>query len=406
MPRSDMARRFLYIIAFLIVLVLAALLALRLWWDKAAEIALVPTTEFVEQEALETNAYENPAMWFSRPDMDAERDPSRWVPPPPEPAETEATDGAETADSGELPEETAEVAEATEEPAAPSFAVFFIHPTSYFNRASWNAPLDDSQSQGRARIYLRGMASAFNHGGEIWAPRYRQATFGAFITDAPEAARALDAAYRDIDQAFDVFLANIGPDMPIVLAGHSQGGLHVARLLKDRIAGTELQARIAMAYPVGWPMSVEHDLPALGLPACEAPDEGGCIATWTSFAEPAEPGRFLDIYGQSLGFTGTARGDSAVLCVNPINGLIGGDAPAEDNLGTLIPNDDLASGEIVPGAVPARCDEHGLLLIGDPPDLGPYVLPGNNYHVYDIPLFWANLREDVTRRVAAWAAAR
>src|SRR5690606_36994856 len=140
------------------------------------------------------------------------------------------------------------------------------------------------------------------HGGEIWAPRYRQATFGAFITDAPEAARALDAAYRDIDQAFDVFLANIGPDMPIVLAGHSQGGLHVARLLKDRIAGTELQARIAMAYPVGWPMSVEHDLPALGLPACEAPDEGGCIATWTSFAEPAEPGRFLDIYGQSLGF--------------------------------------------------------------------------------------------------------
>ncbi len=40
-------------------------------------------------------------------------------------------------------------------------------------------------------------------------------------------------------------------------------------------------------------------------------------------------------------------------------------------------------------AVAARCDERGLLLIGDPPELGPYVLPGNNYHVYDIPLFWA-----------------
>ncbi len=49
------------------------------------------------------------------------------------------------------------------------------------------------------------------------------------------------------------------------------------------------------------------------------------------------------------------------------------------------------------------CDERGLLLIGDPPQLGPYVLPGNNYHVYDIPLFWRNLQEDVTRRVAAWA---
>ena len=47
----------------------------------------------------------------------------------------------------------------------------------------------------------------------------------------------------------------------------------------------------------------------------------------------------------------------------------------------------------------------GLLLIGDPPDLGPGVLPGNNYHVYDIPLFWANLKADVARRLAAWTPA-
>ena len=60
----------------------------------------------------------------------------------------------------------------------------------------------------------------------------------------------------------------------------------------------------------------------------------------------------------------------------------------------------------MPGAVSARCDASGLLLIGDPPELGPYVLPGNNYHVYDIPLFWANLRRDFGRRVGAWLAAR
>ena len=56
--------------------------------------------------------------------------------------------------------------------------------------------------------------------------------------------------------------------------------------------------------------------------------------------------------------------------------------------------------------MPARCDPTtGLLMIGDPPDLGPGVLPGNNYHVYDIPLFWANLKADVTRRLAAWTKA-
>ena len=51
-------------------------------------------------------------------------------------------------------------------------------------------------------------------------------------------------------------------------------------------------------------------------------------------------------------------------------------------------------------------DARGILLIGDPPELGPYVLPGNNYHVYDIPLFWRNVEQDVAQRVTAWTASR
>ena len=34
--------------------------------------------------------------------------------------------------------------------------------------------------------------------------------------------------------------------------------------------------------------------------------------------------------------------------------------------------------------------------------IGPLVLPGNNYHVYDVALFWAAVRADMARRVAAW----
>ncbi|MEA3057316.1 MAG: hypothetical protein QOF34_131, partial [Sphingomonadales bacterium] len=34
--------------------------------------------------------------------------------------------------------------------------------------------------------------------------------------------------------------------------------------------------------------------------------------------------------------------------------------------------------------------------------LGPYVLPGNNYHVYDYALFWGAIRRDAERRLAAW----
>ena len=371
-----MVRKFLYIVAIVLVLVIAAAFALRIWSDDLAEIAFVPTETFVEQDPLAQNAYRDSAMWISHPDLSRANDPARWLP-----------EGAEPADE-----------------STPDFALFFVHPTSYLERQHWNAPLDDAESRRRAETFLRGLASPFAGASEIWAPRYRQATFGAFLTDQPEGQQAIDAAYRDVAMAFDYFLANVAADKPIVLAGHSQGARHLIRLLREKVAGTPLQGRIALAYAVGWPISIEHDLPALGLPACETADQAGCIMSWSSFAEPAEPGRWLEHYRESAGFNGEPRGESPILCVNPITGERSGEAEASANLGTLKPNAELTDGELVPGAVPARCDESGLLLIGDPPELGPYVLPGNNYHVYDIPLFWRNVRQDVTRRLGAWTA--
>ena len=57
---------------------------------------------------------------------------------------------------------------------------------------------------------------------------------------------------------------------------------------------------------------------------------------------------------------------------------------------------DLTSAELEPGTVPARCGVAGFLLIGAPPEgIDEYVLPGNNYHVFDYSLFWANVRAGV-----------
>ena len=109
------------------------------------------------------------------------------------------------------------------------------------------------------------MASPFGQASEIWAPRYRQAAFGAFLTEDPQADKALDLAYRDVELAFDRFIASTDPRLPIVLAGHSQGSLHLLRLLRSRIAGTKLQNRIAAVYAVGWPISVTFTLDASGL---------------------------------------------------------------------------------------------------------------------------------------------
>ena len=375
-----MARKFLYFVAGLAILVIAGGFILNIWSRELTQLALVPSTDFVEQDPLADNAYQDPEMWYSRPGKGT-GDPARW-----QPALREGERSVPVTEDGEPPE----------------FAVFFVHPTSYAERATWNAPLDNQEATDRARLFLRGLATPFNRASEIWAPRYRQATVGAFLTDSANAQAALDAAYRDVAQAFAFFRDSVDDGTPIVIAGHSQGAVHLLRLLREEVADAAIKDRVVAAYVVGWPVSVERDLPSLPLPACATADQAGCIMSWSSYAEPADPAELLDAYATSVGFDGQPRGKSAILCTNPLTGGIGGSAPASANLGTLVPEDSLENGELVPGYVPARCDERGLLLIGPPPEMGNYVLPGNNYHVYDIPLFWRNLQEDVVARVRAW----
>ena len=53
-----MARKFLYLVAVLIVLAIAGLLALRYWADDLTALAFVPQTAFVKQDPLAANAYQ------------------------------------------------------------------------------------------------------------------------------------------------------------------------------------------------------------------------------------------------------------------------------------------------------------------------------------------------------------
>src|SRR3546814_4733126 len=66
---------------------------------------------------------------------------------------------------------------------------------------------------------------------------------------------ALGAAYRDVAAAFDYFLSQ-NEGRPLILAAHSQGSLHLIRLLHEKVAGTPLASQIVAAYVVG--RSEEH----------------------------------------------------------------------------------------------------------------------------------------------------
>lgn len=370
-----MARKFLYGVALAVVLVIGGLLGLRFWARELSQFAFVPAIRFEAPAPTTAQTYADPRRWISRGEG-SPTDPARWSPSGvPAPAPVEA-------------------------------AVFFVHPTSYFDRARWNAAPNDALANSRAELFVRGLASPFAGADELWAPRYAQATFGAFLSDKPEARQALAVAHAEVLAAFDHFIDEADPDLPIVLVGHSQGSLHLLHLLRERVAGTPLAKRVVAAYVIGWPVSLAHDLPLTGLAACESPEQTGCLLSWQSFGDPADPAMVLEGYARFPGLDGHSRKGSPFLCTNPLTGMSGGSAPAVANLGTLVPNANLTGATLARGLVGASCGADGLLHIGQGPDLGSFVMPGNNYHVYDIPLFWANLRADFVRRTQAWHEAR
>jgi len=107
-----MARKFLYAVAVLIVIAFLGRLALTFWSGDLARLALAPTRSFEPQAALPAAAWDKAALWRSRPGMKGDPAQSRPAGLP----------------GGEPPVRA---------------AVFFVHPTSYFERSHWNASLDE-----------------------------------------------------------------------------------------------------------------------------------------------------------------------------------------------------------------------------------------------------------------------
>lgn len=370
--KAMLARRFLYVIAALIVIILALGLTWTLAQDRLMKMTFLPSGAFAPMPASTAPDYAKPASWLAQPGL--ADDPARWLPPgsPPNPA--------------------------------PRAVVFYVPPTTYMDRDRWNAPIDDKAANDRLALFAQSQASAFNGVGEVWAPRYRQATFGAFLAASdPRSVQAIDFAYQDVTRAFDAFLAGVSADKPIILAAHSQGSLHLLRLLREKVAGKPVAKRIVAIYAVGWPISVTADLPALGFPACATAGQVRCILSWQSYAEPSDPRQVTAYFDASRGYAGSPRKGTDMLCVNPLTGAEGSAAPASANKGALVPRANLSGADLTPGLVPARCTAKGLLSIGpEPAGFGNYVLPGNNYHVFDYALFWANIRDDVAARLKAY----
>jgi pimeloyl-ACP methyl ester carboxylesterase len=308
-------------------------------------------------------------------------EPSAWAALP------ELDDGADVA-LAELP--------AIDQTRAPA-DVFYIHPTTWLG-AQWNAPWDDPtviEATERGGTLIQ--ASAFNGCCAVHAPRYRQANGRAFTHPDETSERAYAVAYADVSAAFDVFLARNG-ERPFIIAAHSQGAMIGARLVAQRVAGTDLERRMVAAYLVGAAVSAE----TIGVPVCERPTQTGCVVSWNARGPEFSPNEFE--------FDARAEDPMAGrVCVNPITWAADEvPAAADRNAGAIFFDTDAPA--IKPGFADARC-EGGVLLvthIGDAERdvmsrLLLYVMGPQNYHPIEFQLFYVDLRNNALARVQAFA---
>ena len=289
--------------------------------------------------------------------------------------------------------------------------IFFVHPTTYLQRAHWNAPLGNEDVDYRTRWYvMKNLVSAFNGVDRIYAPKYRQATFGAFLDTTGQGATALQRAHGDVRTAFETYLTQYNEGRPFILVGHSQGALQSLFLLAGRIAGQPVADQMVAAYLVGWPVGVKSDIPAFqGMAPCETATDTGCLISWQSFIGPefqGEPQQLVTAFQNAPSLTGAPRDGDVMLCTNPLDWSVGSIGASSSNIGAVgaIESTDPLTG-VLPQFIGAGCDETGILILERDPQDEPWTnarLPGKNMHVHDVNLFYLNVRDNVRTRAQAF----
>ena len=292
------------------------------------------------------------------------------------------------------------------ETLAPEHAAgFYIHPTTW-GGSEWNATVPDAAARPGVDAVVASQASVLDACCAVYAPRYRQAASASVFDRRGNGPQAYGLAFTDIVRAFRHFAEQTG-ERPIVVLGHSQGALHAGNLLTEVIAKDEsLQERMVVTYIAGIPVPLRsYGGEFSGFKPCLASDDTGCIASWRTYGPTgdAQAAQFVT----ALRYPQYRREDGGldVQCNNPLNWSAPGVwTPASANAGAVAP---ALAGQArrasVPGATGAWCDQ-GILRLDRTPaaPFNAQVLPGANYHYYDIALFHAALSANASLRAQAW----
>lgn len=222
---------------------------------------------------------------------------------------------------------------------------FYVYPTISRDPGLNSDLVPGLEEQGTAAVQFARFGSVCR----TYAPLYRQMTLAAL----PRAFAGEDLtanfaiAYGDVLAAWKNFLAHRNRGRPFVLIGHSQGSVHLLRLLAEEIEGKPEAKRMLSAILLGWTVEVPEGKTLGGslksTPLCTRAGQTGCVITYMTFRAAAPP--------PANAFLGrAARPGMTAGCTNPA-ALAGGKARLDSYWFALSP--------VQPGAEPVTWSSRG-----------------------------------------------
>jgi hypothetical protein len=293
--------------------------------------------------------------------------------------------------------------------------VFYIHPTTGMREDVANVPIDDPKSVETGRILLMAQATPFNGIARIYAPRYRQIALHVFEEGEAALQAPMNLAYRDLRRAFGHYVEHDNGGRPFFLVAHSQGSNHALRLLMDVVQGTPLQRRLVAAYLPGMPTpQAVFSRHLKDIPPCATASQIGCVAIWGTFLKGYRSfgdWEAVNVYWDAGNQRWRSPKGMPLVGVNPVS-WSGDDTvtPAHLHLGA------------VPFGVPDTHFSRPVAQLFDVSMDNGYTLVSSalsdalfddggifeqgNYHVFDINLFWADLRANARQRLSQFLIQR
>jgi hypothetical protein len=294
-------------------------------------------------------------------------------------------------------------------PAAdPPVDCFYVYPT-VSRDPGYNSDGDVAEERAAALAQF----ARFHEVCRTFAPIYRQVTLTALVPAmlGQDISENFEIAYGEVRNAFRQFIASRSHGRPFVLIGHSQGSIHIQRLIREEIEGTQLARRMVSAIIPGFNTIVPEGRDVGGTfrstPLCRRSGQTGCVVTWVSFrAESPPPAQAMFGRADFNSFGPAAPAGMTVACTNPAT-LGRGPAPLDSYFPAAVPVREGAApvtwsseGEAptpwlrAEGLVSGECVNDGPLgyltirVNADPSDVRTDRIPGDVYLLGSIAPGW------------------